>query len=96
MKSCGLYRKLDGLGRFVVPMEMRKELGIKEGDALEIFQHRNMICLRKHYTGDKIAENLEILLDELDSDKCDIENKDEVRQTANRLIGLLDKNKKDK
>jgi AbrB family transcriptional regulator, transcriptional pleiotropic regulator of transition state genes len=37
MKALGMYRKIDDLGRIVLPAELRKLFGIEEGDKLEIF-----------------------------------------------------------
>ena len=37
MKATGVVRRIDDLGRVVIPKEIRKTLRIKEGDPLEIF-----------------------------------------------------------
>lgn len=41
MKSSGMVRRLDNLGRIVIPKEIRKQLGIMEGEPLEIFLNEN-------------------------------------------------------
>lgn len=38
LKSTGMVRRIDDLGRVVIPKTIRQELGINEGDLLEIFQ----------------------------------------------------------
>lgn len=48
MKSTGVVRKLDRLGRIVLPMELRKNLEIDMCDALEIYVEGNSIVLKKH------------------------------------------------
>ena len=48
MKSTGIVRKVDELGRIVLPIEMRRTLGIDVKDALEMFSDRGDIILRKH------------------------------------------------
>ena len=40
MKATGIVRRIDDLGRIVVPKEIRRTLRIREGDPLEIFTHR--------------------------------------------------------
>ena len=40
MKVTGVVRRIDDLGRVVIPKEIRKTLRIKEGDPLEIFTDR--------------------------------------------------------
>lgn len=41
MKAIGVIRRIDDLGRIVIPKELRRTLGIKEGDALEIVATSN-------------------------------------------------------
>lgn len=48
MKSTGIVRKLDELGRVVIPMELRNKYDIKEKDAIEIFVDGNSIVLKKY------------------------------------------------
>lgn len=50
MKLWGIARKVDNLGRIVIPMEIRKAMDIKEGDILEINQDNKMLILKKYYT----------------------------------------------
>lgn len=47
MKSTGIIRKVDDLGRIVLPIELRRTLGIGERDPLEIFVQDDLIVLRK-------------------------------------------------
>lgn len=47
MKSTGIIRKVDDLGRIVLPIELRRSLGIGERDPLEIFVQDDLIILRK-------------------------------------------------
>ena len=48
MKSTGIVRKVDTLGRIVLPIEIRKILDIKEKDAIEIFIDNDKIVLQKY------------------------------------------------
>ena len=48
MKSTGIVRKVDELGRIVLPIEMRRTLDIAERDSLEIFVDGDSIILRKY------------------------------------------------
>jgi stage V sporulation protein T len=52
MKATGIVRRIDDLGRVVIPREIRKNLGIKEGDPLEIFIDpvEKMVCFQKYET----------------------------------------------
>lgn len=48
MKSTGIIRKVDDLGRIVLPIELRRTLDIAERDELEIFMEGDQIVLRKY------------------------------------------------
>ena len=48
MKSTGIVRKVDQLGRVVIPMELRKTLGIGIKDSLEIFMDSDKIIFQKY------------------------------------------------
>ena len=48
MKSTGVVRKVDELGRIVLPIEIRKTLDIKQKDAIEIFIDQDKIVLQKY------------------------------------------------
>lgn len=48
MKSTGIVRKVDELGRVVIPIELRRTLGINEKDALEIYVDDDRIVLKKY------------------------------------------------
>lgn len=48
MKSTGIVRKVDDLGRIVIPKELRDILGISTKDPLEIFTSEHTIILRKY------------------------------------------------
>ena len=48
MKSTGIVRKVDELGRFVLPIELRRTLDIEVKDALEIYVDGSQIILKKY------------------------------------------------
>ena len=54
MKATGIVRRIDDLGRVVIPKEVRRSLRIHEGDALEIFidSIENTLCLKKYSFGE--------------------------------------------
>ena len=51
MNSTGVVRKLDNLGRIVIPIELRKTMGIAIKDTLEIFTEGDEIILKKYQPG---------------------------------------------
>jgi len=48
MKATGIVRRIDELGRVVIPKEIRKTLRIKEGDPLEIYTDRDELIFKKY------------------------------------------------
>ena len=48
MKETGIVRRVDDLGRFVIPKEVRRTLGIREGDELELFVDNGKVILQKY------------------------------------------------
>ena len=48
MKSTGIVRKVDELGRIVIPIELRRNLGIEIKDSLEVFTESDTIILKKY------------------------------------------------
>ena len=57
MKTTGVIRRIDELGRIVIPKEIRKNLRIKDGENIEIFIEGENIILKKHSILDKIKED---------------------------------------
>jgi len=51
MKASGIIRNVDPLGRVVIPKEIRKVMGINEGDPIEIVKVNNDIVMRKYSKG---------------------------------------------
>lgn len=48
MKSTGIVRKVDELGRIVLPIELRRTLDIAEKDSLEIYMNEDTVVLKKY------------------------------------------------
>ncbi|MGA4496143.1 AbrB/MazE/SpoVT family DNA-binding domain-containing protein [Bacillus bombysepticus] len=66
MKNTGVARKVDELGRVVIPVELRRTLGIVEGTALDFQVEGENIVLRKYeksrfVTGEVSETNIELL-----------------------------------
>ena len=63
MKATGIIRRIDDLGRVVIPKEIRRTLKIREGDPLEIFIEKNCVCFQRYSAlGSMDDETLRIAL----------------------------------
>ena len=62
MKSTGIVRKVDELGRIVLPIEMRRTLDIAERDSLEIYVEGDSIILKKYQPACIFCDNAKDLI----------------------------------
>lgn len=65
MKSLGVVRRIDDLGRIVIPKEVRKNLKIRDGDTLEIFIEQDGIVLKKYSMVSDLINLINNLIDSI-------------------------------
>ena len=93
MKATGIVRRIDDLGRVVIPKEIRQALRIREGDPLEIFTDqidgKPVVCFRKYETG--FLNSLTALSDEIHKAMSDQwwSKRGEVRDHFDAIAKLL-------
>ena len=73
MKSTGIVRRIDELGRIVLPIEIRKNLSLASRDAVEIFVNEDTIVLKKYepaciFCGS--LDNAQVFKGKIICDKC--------------------------
>ena len=56
MKETGIVRRIDDLGRIVIPKEIRRSLKIREGDPLEIFLEKDCVCFKRYSALGSLSE----------------------------------------
>lgn len=95
MQETGIVRRIDELGRVVIPKEIRKTLRIKESDPIEILAEKNQIILRKYTPIVSLNEEIEnvcLSLAEETKSFCVVANTDKVVCVSNdKLKDYLDK-----
>ena len=81
MKATGIIRRMDDLGRVVIPKEICREMRIREGDPLEIFVDRkeNFVGLRKYDTEKNYLADLKRLSDGIEDHFRSPENDDNLK-----------------
>ncbi len=67
MKTTGVVRRIDELGRIVIPKEIRKTLKIKDGESLEIFLEDGNIILKKYSHFDDLKDFYDKFVDSISS-----------------------------
>ena len=65
----GIVRKIDKIGRLVIPIEYYKKLGISREDEVEIFSTNDEIVIRKYNEGDKLERDFDNLICKYGVDK---------------------------
>lgn len=81
MKATGIVRRIDELGRVVIPKEIRRTLRLREGDPLEVFTDRDELMLKKYSpiaSLEKIGEEAAKSLSDLSGHLAIICDTDEV------------------
>ena len=93
MKATGIVRRIDELGRVVIPKEIRSTLRLKSGDPLEIFTDRDELMLKKYSpiaSMDKFSEGTAKSLSDLSGHIAVICDTDEVLHAAGRGQRVFD------
>ena len=78
MRATGILRRIDELGRVVIPKEIRRSMRIKEGDALEIFVDNGFLCLRKYEAEKEFSAEIKALEDDILNQYYMTDNRDEI------------------
>ena len=89
MKATGIVRRIDDLGRVVIPKEIRLHLGIKEGDPLELYYDDKGVCFVPYLTEEGYTEKITHLISMLKEEDADLNNKNMVisaLEIANELL----------
>ena len=78
MRATGIVRRIDELGRVVIPKEIRKSMRIKDGDALEIFIEKDMVCFKRYNLNSDFLEEIKNLEDNILNEYYIADNEEEV------------------
>ena len=99
MKSTGVVRKIDELGRIVIPKEIRRNLRIHDGENLEIFIDDNSIILKKFSKmvdlKDIISRLCDLMNDTMQKDMF-VTDRDHIIAVTKSLEKIVDKNNNEK
>ena len=91
MKATGIVRRIDDLGRIVIPKEIRRIAHLREGDAMEIYVEDDYICFKKY----DVERDLKADLQNLKSDLYtylnyeDTQKMDKVSEKIDEILLIL-------
>lgn len=88
MKSTGIVRIIDDLGRVVIPKEIRRTLKIKEGDPLEIFVEGKSVIYKK-YTDTAVEEYLAIIKETV-MDDFNFQNREKILSLIEQIEDIVE------
>ena len=88
MKSTGVIRCVDNLGRVVLPAGMRKILEIATGDQIEVFMDGDVICFKKFYPKNSCAAMIGDVLKTIENSN-ETPNDVEIKQKLKEVLKLL-------
>ena len=93
MKSTQIVRRIDDLGRVVIPREIRKQFAIRDGEPLEIYTDptEKIIGFKKYEKTDPTTILLDLLTDIEMYGNYTYEDIDEMRGLGNEIIKILGK-----
>jgi len=91
MKETGIVRKVDKMGRIVLPKELRWKYKIDCGEMVEIFTTENGICIEKYEHRTDIRGQVKTLFDTVEQMEKDLKGTEEIQETLNLLKGKLEK-----
>lgn len=91
MRTTGIIRRVDDLGRIVIPKEIRRTYGITDGSPIEIFTTDNGIVLKKYQTEDELKNLVNVLSEAVESsiDDLDDEKFHQIRKRIGEIRRIL-------
>lgn len=91
MEETGIIRIIDDFGRIILPRQMKRRLGLKNGTPIELFVSKDEIILKKYYPEKKIMEVVQELIESIEEQGVDLEAgiSQELRGKAQEIQKLL-------
>ena len=93
MKATGIIRRIDDLGRIVIPRDIRKNLGIREGDPLEIYidELTGSVCFQPYKRS--LLQDLQAMRDRVNNSLYDYKKERDINAAFEKIIEIINNNK---
>ena len=89
MVATGIVRRVDDLGRVVIPKEIRRQMGVYEGTPMEMFLSKNELIMQVYKEEQTLNEKLNDLLKEIDECDRDVVDDNKVQILKSHLNLML-------
>ena len=91
MKATGIVRRVDDLGRIVIPKEIRRQLGVSENTPMELFLEDKSLVIRKYETNNCIKDRLDEFKSVFYESKEDLDSETAkaIEVHINALLGIM-------
>lgn len=89
MKATGIIRRIDDLGRVVIPREIRRYLSIKEGDALEVYPTESGVTFIPYHAERELKDDLFRIIENYEWDERDNESVQKAISELKEIAGEL-------
>lgn len=91
MNEIGISRRVDDLGRIVIPKEIRRSLGIREGSEMELFVSDEGVMLKKYYPENELSEMVQSLMESVEDMRVTLgsEKTGDIRRHIREIQNLL-------
>lgn len=96
MKETGIVRKIDRVGRVVIPKELRWKYQIDCGDMVEIFTEKDCICLKKYDTEANIMDQVDVLYETVERMERELKETKELEEYLKKVRSKLEQLQEDK
>lgn len=91
MRTTGMIRRVDELGRIVLPKEIRRTMSIPDGTPMEILIENDQVILRKYVPEEEVLEKLNMLEKqlELESEDMDLHKVKVIKKQISDIRAIL-------
>lgn len=92
MKATGIVRRVDELGRFVIPKELRRKYNINDNDSMEVFTDDKGLYLRKYNPSEDVGAQVDNLRKAIENvcDSMDDDKQQEIYEYLGKVKVIID------
>jgi AbrB family looped-hinge helix DNA binding protein len=89
MKETGIIRRIDDLGRIIIPREIRRTMNLHEGDPMEIYLENGFVMFKKYFAENEFVDCLNNIIDSI-REHDNIHTSDDIVKKIQEAISLFE------